>query len=157
MPNSVILWTVAHNAPLFMGFPRQEYRSGFSISFSRGSSWPRDWTHISCIGRRILYCWVTWEAWKTLRRQHSLFSSKSLFPFSYLSALVFVNLLEISGTYTPLCVGQWMLLEWQTKKQFSTHVKAKIQQYIITLGNKKRFGYIILKETITHTQIQCLN
>ena len=28
------------------------------ISFSRGSSWPRDWTHvscISCIGRRVLY------------------------------------------------------------------------------------------------------
>ena len=32
---------------------------------SRGSSWPRDQTCISCgscIGRRILYHWVTWEA-----------------------------------------------------------------------------------------------
>ena len=26
-----------------------------SISFSRGSSQARDWTHISCLGRRILY------------------------------------------------------------------------------------------------------
>ena len=26
-----------------------------SISFSRSSSWSRDWTHVSCIGRRILY------------------------------------------------------------------------------------------------------
>ena len=26
-----------------------------AISFSRGSSRPRNWTHISCIGRRILY------------------------------------------------------------------------------------------------------
>ena len=26
-----------------------------AISFSRGSSQPRDWTHVSCIGRRILY------------------------------------------------------------------------------------------------------
>ena len=25
-----------------------------AISFSRESSWPRDWTHISCTGRRIL-------------------------------------------------------------------------------------------------------
>ena len=25
-----------------------------AISFSRGSYWPRDWTHISCIGRWIL-------------------------------------------------------------------------------------------------------
>ena len=28
---------------------------------SRGSSWPRDQTHISYIGRRILYLWATWE------------------------------------------------------------------------------------------------
>ena len=27
-----------------------------------GSSRPRDWTHVSCIGRQILYCWVTREA-----------------------------------------------------------------------------------------------
>ena len=27
-----------------------------AISFSRGSSWPRDWTFISCIERQILYC-----------------------------------------------------------------------------------------------------
>ena len=33
-----------------------------AISFSRGSSWPRDWTRISCIGRWILYHWATWEA-----------------------------------------------------------------------------------------------
>ena len=26
----------------------QEYWSGFAISYSRGSSWPRDWTHVSC-------------------------------------------------------------------------------------------------------------
>ena len=32
-----------------------------AISFSRESSWLRDWTHISHIGRRILYHWATWE------------------------------------------------------------------------------------------------
>ena len=32
------------------------------ISFSRGSSRPRDWTPISCIGRQILYHWASWEA-----------------------------------------------------------------------------------------------
>jgi len=31
-------------------------------SFSRGSSQPRDWTHVSCIGRQILYHWATREA-----------------------------------------------------------------------------------------------
>ena len=35
-----------------------------AISFSRGSSWPRDWicvSCISCIGRWILYHWATRE------------------------------------------------------------------------------------------------
>ena len=33
-----------------------------AISSSRGDSWLRDPTHISCIGRRILYHWATREA-----------------------------------------------------------------------------------------------
>ena len=36
-----------------------------AISFSRRSFWPRDLTWISCvscIGRRILYHWATWES-----------------------------------------------------------------------------------------------
>ena len=35
------------------------------ISFSRGSSEPRDQTYISCvsyIGKKILYHWAIWEA-----------------------------------------------------------------------------------------------
>ena len=33
----------------------------FAIPFSRGSFQPRDQTHVSCIGRLILYHCVTWE------------------------------------------------------------------------------------------------
>ena len=33
-----------------------------SMPYSRGSSQTRDWTHVSCIGRRILYHWATWKA-----------------------------------------------------------------------------------------------
>ena len=33
-----------------------------TISLSRGSSQPRDWTQVSCIGRWTLYHWATWEA-----------------------------------------------------------------------------------------------
>ena len=33
-----------------------------AISSSRASSVPRDWAYISCIGRQILYHWVTWKA-----------------------------------------------------------------------------------------------
>ena len=52
-------WTVTCQALLAMGFSRHEYWSGFPwSSFSKGSSQPRDGTHISyisCIGRRVLY------------------------------------------------------------------------------------------------------
>ena len=33
-----------------------------AVSFSMGSSWLRDWLYVSCIGRRILYHWASWEA-----------------------------------------------------------------------------------------------
>ena len=33
-----------------------------AVSFSDGSSRPRDWTLVSYIGRQVLYHWATWEA-----------------------------------------------------------------------------------------------
>ena len=54
--------TVTHQVPPSMGFSRQEYWSGLlkcpEVSFSRGSSLPRDRTrisYISCIDRLFLY------------------------------------------------------------------------------------------------------
>ena len=32
-----------------------------AISFSKGSSWPRDWTWISCVACRLFTIWVTKE------------------------------------------------------------------------------------------------
>ena len=44
----VTLWVVDRRL-LSMGFPRQKYWSGFAMPSSRGSSQPRDQTHISCV------------------------------------------------------------------------------------------------------------
>ena len=58
--NSVTPWTAAHQAPLYMGFPRQEYRSGLPFPSPGESSQPRDQTQVSSvsrIGRLILYHW----------------------------------------------------------------------------------------------------
>ena len=41
-------------------------REWVAISFSRGSSWPRDQTLIPCIGRWILYHWATRQAYHSL-------------------------------------------------------------------------------------------
>ena len=60
----VTLWTVAHQALLFMGLSRQEHWSGLSFPPPEGSSQPSDGPQVSCVsckGRRILYHYATWE------------------------------------------------------------------------------------------------
>ena len=55
----VTLWTVAHQAPLSMGFLQARLLEWVAISYSRGSSHPRDraLSHVSCISRWVLYHW----------------------------------------------------------------------------------------------------
>ena len=50
---------------------------------SRESSQPRDQTHVSCNGRRVLYCWATWEAPISLANsyQWAQWKRSSLAPF----------------------------------------------------------------------------
>ena len=55
-----------------MGIHQARILEWVAMLSSKGSSWPRNQTHISCIGRRILYHWATGEAlsfaplmWKT--------------------------------------------------------------------------------------------
>ena len=61
---SVTPGTVAHQAPLSMGFSKQEYWSGFSSPSLGDPPNPRNQSHvscISCIGRWIPYQCITWE------------------------------------------------------------------------------------------------
>ena len=63
------------------------------IPFSRGSSWPRNGTHISwvsCIGRQIPYHWITWEAlimtyFRVFWNNYTNSTERSLIPFIQLS------------------------------------------------------------------------
>ena len=58
-----IPWTVARQAPLSIGFSRQEYWRGLPFPPPGESSWARDQTWVSCVsglGRRALYPWFTW-------------------------------------------------------------------------------------------------
>ena len=58
-------WTVPHQASLSIGIFQARILECVAISFSKGSSWPRDQTCVfctSCIGRWILYHCTTWEA-----------------------------------------------------------------------------------------------
>ena len=69
----VTLLAAACQAPLSMGFPRQEYWKWVAISSSGVCSWPRDRTLISCIERQILslvlagWFFTTSATWEALR------------------------------------------------------------------------------------------
>ena len=58
----MIPWTVARQAPLYLGILQARILEWVARSFSWGSSQTRDQTHISCIGKWILYHWATREA-----------------------------------------------------------------------------------------------
>ena len=68
--------TIAHRAPLSRGLSRARILEWVAISSSKGSSWPRDRTCISCIscvGRQILYHWATWEAQDVVHMCNGIF------------------------------------------------------------------------------------
>ena len=59
------LWTVACQAPLSMGSLHARVLEWIAMPSSRGSSWLRDWTHISydsCIGCSLPAHPISWEA-----------------------------------------------------------------------------------------------
>ena len=58
-------WTVAYQAPLSMGILQAKILKWVAMLSSRGSSQPRDQTHISCISciaGKFFTHWPTWEA-----------------------------------------------------------------------------------------------
>ena len=54
-----IPWTVAHQAPLSLGFPRQEYWSGLPFPSPGDLPWPRDRTRVSYIAGEFFTNWTT--------------------------------------------------------------------------------------------------
>ena len=70
-----------------------------SISFFRGSSWPRDQTLISCSSRQILYYWTTREA-KKIWIVRLLFLIKTIFIQKFYVYGKIERKIEIS--YIPL-------------------------------------------------------
>ena len=66
----VVQWCLTLCDPLDSSLPGSSVHGIFqerilewvAISYCRGSSPPRVWTHLSCLGRQSLYHWAAWEA-----------------------------------------------------------------------------------------------
>ena len=84
--------TVTHQAPLSTGISQVRILEWVVISFSRGSSRPRDGTSVSCILGRFLsakpslICWPSASAWHVLK-SHAF---RDLFPMFYYIALIYL-------------------------------------------------------------------
>ena len=106
-----------------------------AISFSRGSSQPTDGTHVSCIGRQILYCWPTSkvriEGYKRTPKHTPLLSLDLLLILDkiHLSHLVFC----VSDPFLFILV--WYL---QTKK-VQVRNKNGLTEAIIQGDNNTRY------------------
>ena len=61
-------WTIAHQAPLFVGILQARILKWVAIPSSRGSSQPRDRTHVSHITGGFFTVWIT-------REDHFVYSS----------------------------------------------------------------------------------
>ena len=70
-----------------------------AISFSRGSSWPRDRTWVSCITGRLLTIWATKEAlYLTIFTCFTNFISIYLCPFPFLEKLWWLLIIQFLNT-----------------------------------------------------------
>ena len=77
--------TIARQASLSMGILQARLLDWVSMSFSRGSSQPRDWTQVFCIAGGFFTVWDIREALEAYKR---LITSSAL-PCFKLSPLVF--------------------------------------------------------------------
>ena len=68
-------WTIVDQASLSVEFSRQKYWSKITISYSRRSSWPRDWTHVSCVS---CICWQSFTTVPLVSFHPKLFNTLSL-------------------------------------------------------------------------------
>ena len=81
--------TVAHQAPLSMGFSRQELLKWVALPFSRGSFWPRDSTHLSCTAGKFFTSWAI---------EVSLITRIKWLIY-FLAPVYHLLVLELTGTY----------------------------------------------------------
>ena len=110
-------WTVTHQAPMSMGLSRQKILEWVAISFSRGSSQPRDWTHVFCIGRQILSHWPI-----TLTARKPIFF---FFPDMMLKIYIL-----IAGSMR-VSHSKWVFLDFQSWDFFKVWIECSL------LGDRK--------------------
>ena len=161
----VTLWTVAHQDPLSMGILQARILEWVAISFSRGSSQPRDWAQISRIAGGFFTIWATREAlihcaWlfrtQLLRHNHesSSIPPYSLFPYSIHWQVLWVLSLWIESQVHVLYPISILFLTTITSFLTSTMVVTSSLIYLsLCLFLIPRFILYSFLESLTQTHM----
>ena len=115
--------------PWVQGISQARILEWVAISFSRGSSQPRDQTHVSCIGKQIFYHWATREApiylpyqginflWSFFTIFFSLYphipiiKTSQAHPSRVFSPTVYSSFLLSWGSSPPHLMGIWNIVQ----------------------------------------------
>ena len=110
--DSAIPWTVAHQAPLTMGFSRQEYWSGMPILSPEDSSWPRDRTRVSCLAGRFFTIWAAGKTYCRVDLKKQRYSAAAAAK-SHQSCSTLCDPIDGSPPGSPIPgILQTRILEW---------------------------------------------
>ena len=93
--DSATLWTVARQAPLFMGFLQAIILEWIAMLCSRGSSPPRDWTQVSCTAGGFFTVWATKIVKPFSLQSKKYFTMKKFFFFQKCTKLSRVKSIDM--------------------------------------------------------------
>ena len=122
-PTLATPWTVACQVPLSMGIIQSRILEWVVISFSRGSSQPRNWTQVSCIAGRFFTDWAMKEA-KVAPLCPTLYNPRDYIVHGILQAriLEWVAIPFSRGSFQPRdctqvsCIAGGFLTSWATRE-----------------------------------------
>ena len=112
-----------------------------AISFSRGSSQPRDRTRVSCIAGRRFTIWTTREAVKIWSYPYNLNMELGLFQFVYFFSLWVVVAFSSCGAWVSHCSGSSLQNAGSRPKFFS---RCSMQASVLTACRLQRVGSVVV-------------
>ena len=105
------LWTVAHQAPLSMGFSRQAYWTG--LPFPAPGDLPHQGSNPQT--QHLLHCWQILYCWATREAQYVHYTSIKLEETNNLFFLSVFVLFQKANLFIPKCTKRDLFDKWEFK------------------------------------------
>ena len=141
-------WTVAHQAPLSMGFSRQEYWRGLPFPPPGDLSDPgiELTSHFSCIGRRVLYHYLYLGSFLVCH-SFTVFSSVCYNFWGVCFCLTFILLVFQEGVEISVFIALWLALIFKFLSIFFSFFLRSLSNFIIIIFYRQwQFALVVFIE-----------